>query len=290
MGATQSADEQKASVLAEENERLKKELTRLKKQIGEDDERRYSSDNFDSGADSGVDSGFDSGADSGKEDNKGPSEEGYVVSDEDNLSVDELISRGLRLQPLFDEKGQCVELVATVVDDIVTGNEQNEEPQKTKKKKKTRKPKKPEAKRTKKRQLKKLKKHRPNKRKTPVITAQLEPDSLMHAVDVEEHEDIVEKARNLKKQVIDIASKYNPSIRLISDPSTIESLLESELNKGEHSAFYLVNLGAVVEKWLQWSKLFPRVEPFYAMKSNPDINIVRTLHFFGNWFRLRFKS
>jgi len=60
--------------------------------------------------------------------------------------------------------------------------------------------------------------------------------------------------------------------------------LELELKKGEHSAFYLVNLGAVVEKWLQWTKLFPRVEPFYAMKSNPDINIVRTLHNLGTGF------
>jgi len=71
---------------------------------------------------------------------------------------------------------------------------------------------------------------------------------------------------------------------LISDASTIESLLESELQKGEHSAFYLVNLGAVVEKWFQWTKLFPRIEPFYAMKSNPDLQIVRTLHFLGTGF------
>jgi len=253
---------------------LKDELKKLKKKLGNEETNVYSSDNVDSGADSGVDSGFDE---------KGQAEEEYAVSDEDNMSVDELISRGLRLQPLFDEKGQCVELVATVVDDIVT-NQSEEQQTEKKKKKKVRRPKKPEAKRTKKRQQKKTKKHRPSKRKTPVITAQLEPEALMHAVDVEEHEDIVEKARNLKKQMLEQALKFNSSIKLISDASTIESLLELELQKGEHSAFYLVNLGAVVEKWLQWTKLFPRIEPFYAMKSNPDINIVRTLHFLGAGF------
>lgn len=279
MGATHSSDEQKAAALAEENERLKAELRTLKQRLGKD-EPAYSSDNFDSGADSGVDSGVDSGADSGNED-KGNADDGYTVSDEDNLSVDELISKGLRLQPLFNDQGQCVELVATVVDDISTENTPAEEP---KKKKKPRKPKKPETKRTKKRQQKKLKKHRPNKRKRPVITAQLEPEAIMHAVDTEENEDIVEKARSLKKKVLDNALQYNSTIKLISDASTIEGLLEVELQKGEHSAFYLVNLGAVVEKWLHWSKFFPRAEPFYAMKSNPDINIVRTLHFLGTGF------
>jgi len=60
--------------------------------------------------------------------------------------------------------------------------------------------------------------------------------------------------------------------------------LEVELQKGEHSAFYLVNLGAVVEKWLQWTKYFPNIEPFYAIKSNPDIHIVRTLQLLGTGF------
>jgi len=273
MGAGNSTDDSKRD-LQLENERLREELSRLKERFG-------ASDVEESGVDSGFDSGADSGVDSG-EDRNNLSDADYTVSDEDNLSVDELITKGLRLQPLFNDQGECVELVATVVDNINANEEQTEE---KKKKKKARKPKKPETKRTKKKQLKKNKKHRPSsKRKTPVITAQLEPDALMHAVDAEENIDIVEKARSLKNKVLENAQVYNPSIRLISDPSTIENLLEEELRKGEHSAFYFVNLGAVVEKWLQWSKFFPRAEPFYAMKSNPDINIVRTLHFLGTGF------
>lgn len=164
MGANQSADEQKTSALAQENERLKDEVKKLKQKLGNEEANVYSSDNVDSGGDSGADSGFDSG-----KDEKGTVEEEYTVSDEDNMSVGDLISRGLRLQPLFDEKGQCVELVATVVDDIVTQGQSEEQQTEKKKKKKARKPKKPEAKRTKKRQQKKTKKHRPSKGKTPVI-------------------------------------------------------------------------------------------------------------------------
>jgi ornithine decarboxylase len=272
MGGVNSVDESKRE-LELENERLRAELARLKS-------------NSD-GVDSGIDSGIDSGVDSGEEKNYSESDQ-FTVSDEDNLSVDELIMKGLRLQPLFNDQGECVEIVASVVDDI-NSNGANEDPQgeteDAKKKKKSRKPKKPEIKRTKKKQLKKNKKHRlSSKRRRPIITAQLEPDALMHAVDTEENEDLLEEARSLKKKVLENAQTHNSSIRCISDPSTIENLLEEELQKGEHSAFYFVNLGAVVEKWLQWSKLFPRIEPFYAMKSNPDINIVKTLHFLGTGF------
>jgi len=256
MGAGPSTDEQKTAALAQENERLKDELRKLKQRLGDE-------------VDSGADSGFDSGNDSGGE--GGANEEGEGAgSDEDNLSVEELISRGLRLQPIFDEKGECVELVATVVDDIDASGEGTDSTEASdaakKKKKKNRKPKKPEEKKKKKKLLRKNKKHRPSsKRKRPVITAQLDPDALMHAVDVDDEMDIIQKARNLKKKVLEDAQKHNTSIKLISDASTIEGLLEEELKKGEHSAFYLVNLGAVVEKFLQWKKYFPNIEPFFML-------------------------
>jgi len=286
MGAGPSTDEQKTATLAQENQQLKEELRRLKQRLGRE---------VDSGAD-------DSGGEGGNEEQDGGG------SDEDNLSVEELITRGLRLQPYFDENGECVELVATVVDDIVDNNDDGNEEgdgegemdgegngdddgndtgdSSKKKKKKKNKAKKAEEKKKKKKALRKNKKHRPSSKrsKRPVITAQLEPDSLMHVVDVDEQPDIILKARSLKMQVLENEQKYNPSIKLISDASTIESLLEEELKKGEHSAFYLVNLGAIVEKWLQWSKFFPNIQPFYAMKSNPDLQIVRTLHLLGAGF------
>ena len=35
-------------------------------------------------------------------------------------------------------------------------------------------------------------------------------------------------------------------------------------------AFYVVDLGVLVSQVYQWRKFFPRVEPFYAVKCNPD--------------------
>jgi hypothetical protein len=123
--------------------------------------------------------------------------------------------------------------------------------------------------------------------------------------------------------LLDGLKKYIKDISLISDVVTIEELLQKEFEKGEYSAFYLVNLGAVVEKFLQWyfffsincfsflsNKIFlifpgrsscqewnhfmVRSDILHhhrnysfnliAVKSNPDINIVRTLQFLGSGF------
>lgn len=46
-------------------------------------------------------------------------------------------------------------------------------------------------------------------------------------------------------------------------------------------AFYVVDLGVIVSQVYQWRRLFPRVEPFYAVKCNPDPVIVQTLALLG---------
>jgi ornithine decarboxylase len=46
-------------------------------------------------------------------------------------------------------------------------------------------------------------------------------------------------------------------------------------------AFYVVDLGVVVSQVYQWRKYFPRVEPFYALKCNPDPVILQTLAILG---------
>ena len=48
--------------------------------------------------------------------------------------------------------------------------------------------------------------------------------------------------------------------------------------------FYVVDLGIVVSQVYQWRRYFPRVEPFYAVKSNPDPVIIRTLATLGCHF------
>jgi len=42
-----------------------------------------------------------------------------------------------------------------------------------------------------------------------------------------------------------------------------------------------MDLGVIVRQALKWKKCLPRVQPFYAVKANPDINIIRTLFLLG---------
>lgn len=46
-------------------------------------------------------------------------------------------------------------------------------------------------------------------------------------------------------------------------------------------SFYVVDIGVVVSQVYQWRRFFPRVEPFYAVKCNPDPVIVKTLAILG---------
>ena len=46
-------------------------------------------------------------------------------------------------------------------------------------------------------------------------------------------------------------------------------------------SFYVVDLGMVVSQVYQWRKYFPRVEPFYAVKCNPNPVIIQTLAILG---------
>jgi len=74
------------------------------------------------------------------------------------------------------------------------------------------------------------------------------------------------------------------------DQDSSEELINRETLCGGPSGaprsapFYIVNLGAAVEKYIEWVCCMPKVEPFYAVKSNPDINLVRLLHFMGAGF------
>mmetsp|Transcript_26932 Transcript_26932/g.46415 ORF Transcript_26932/g.46415 Transcript_26932/m.46415 type:complete len:524 (+) Transcript_26932:272-1843(+) len=49
-------------------------------------------------------------------------------------------------------------------------------------------------------------------------------------------------------------------------------------------AFYVVNLAQVTSRHLEWARLFPRVKPFYAVKCNPDVAVIRLLAYLGAGF------
>ena len=44
-----------------------------------------------------------------------------------------------------------------------------------------------------------------------------------------------------------------------------------------HEAFYLINLSDIIRKYNDWKLYFPKITPYYAIKSNPDKRIVSIL-------------
>jgi len=62
----------------------------------------------------------------------------------------------------------------------------------------------------------------------------------------------------------------------------IPEFIHSRIASGyEHSSFLTTNLATVVSQLKQWRKELPMVEPFYAVKCNPDHAIVRLLASMG---------
>jgi len=54
--------------------------------------------------------------------------------------------------------------------------------------------------------------------------------------------------------------------------------------QGLDDAFFLGDLGDVVSKFVKWKELLPRVQPFYAIKCNPDDKVVKLLADLGTGF------
>jgi ornithine decarboxylase len=64
--------------------------------------------------------------------------------------------------------------------------------------------------------------------------------------------------------------------------SSIASYINERIESGAEKASFLVtNLAAVIKQFDQWKRELPMVEPFYAVKCNPDAAIVRLLASLG---------
>jgi ornithine decarboxylase len=56
----------------------------------------------------------------------------------------------------------------------------------------------------------------------------------------------------------------------------VEELMIQRVQQSD-DAFFVADLGEVVRQWNKWTTLLPRVEPFFAMKCNPDPRVVELL-------------
>ncbi|KAJ3330870.1 hypothetical protein HDU76_004636 [Blyttiomyces sp. JEL0837] len=71
---------------------------------------------------------------------------------------------------------------------------------------------------------------------------------------------------------------------------SIDSILRTKVLAADLSEleaedpFYVADLGEVVRQHVQWKEMLPRVEPFYAIKCNPDPMVIKTLVGLGTGF------
>ncbi|CAB9512458.1 Ornithine decarboxylase [Seminavis robusta] len=78
----------------------------------------------------------------------------------------------------------------------------------------------------------------------------------------------------------------NNNLRLMETPShfQLDGAKDLEVNADKvplENSFYVVDIGVVVSQVFQWRKFFPRVQPFMAVKCNPDPVIIKTLAVLG---------
>jgi len=98
-----------------------------------------------------------------------------------------------------------------------------------------------------------------------------------------------EGEHGLRKLKLDTRAKllarFKDDIKTIEKPPHLEEFISSVIrDHKELESFYLCDLGCVIRQKDRWDKALPRVRPFYAVKSNPDARVVKTLMVMGAGF------
>ncbi|KAJ2753820.1 Ornithine decarboxylase [Coemansia aciculifera] len=66
---------------------------------------------------------------------------------------------------------------------------------------------------------------------------------------------------------------------------SVDDALQAKLaQSGAEDAFFVADLGEVYRQYAQWAKLLPRVQPFFAVKCNPDALVIKLLARLGAGF------
>lgn len=89
----------------------------------------------------------------------------------------------------------------------------------------------------------------------------------------------------------DNGGKYD-KIRSVTSKEAVLDVLKEQIAKinvdscqpGEEDAFYVADLGEVYRQHLRWKMNLGRVKPFYAVKCNPDDEVLRLLAKLGSGF------
>ncbi|ORX91372.1 hypothetical protein K493DRAFT_317309 [Basidiobolus meristosporus CBS 931.73] len=80
--------------------------------------------------------------------------------------------------------------------------------------------------------------------------------------------------KSLMKTKLSAEESYEPL-----ESASIDALLSQRVmvEDGPEEAFFVADLGEVYRQFVQWHNLLPSVEPFYAVKCNPDPMVLRFL-------------
>lgn len=85
------------------------------------------------------------------------------------------------------------------------------------------------------------------------------------------------------KATTDMSSQSN-AIKIVDSVDPVTLAREHISATGTDESFYLLDCGSIVRRFQLWQKLFPRIVPFYATKSNSHTDILITLSSLGAGF------
>ena len=86
-------------------------------------------------------------------------------------------------------------------------------------------------------------------------------------------------------KTLDNALLQKHNVELYGSGSDIYNIINDYLsdNQSDH-AFYIIDLGAIVNVYTNWVSLLPNVKPYYAVKCNPNPVLIETLASLGTNF------
>lgn len=93
-----------------------------------------------------------------------------------------------------------------------------------------------------------------------------------HGADFD-HDKPAHRGHNSPKQLIGEALRQR-----------VENIDHEDCEPGEEDTFFVADLGEVYRQHLRWKRNLPRVKPFYAVKCNPDPQLLRLLASLGTGF------